>query len=158
MASAVVRRSASSSIVAYSCSAAEMSARRRAETCASISVTELDMSDQLVATAALKGVGRDAHVSWGAKSMGSAGLDGACRCTGSHCCCRRCYCHSYACSPAPGASVAAHGRTQTPPSAVPGGAKSPPAVVHRGGRTPAAAVHSRMMIHLAALGRSQLPA
>ena len=77
-ASVAFRRSASSSAVAKTFSTAAMSARRRAETCASISETLLVVSVQFAATAALKDVGRDAHVSWGARSMGRTGPDGAC--------------------------------------------------------------------------------
>ena len=68
----VFRRSASSSAATKACSAAAMSERRRAETCASIYVT------LLVIATALKGVGRDVHMSWGARTIGSAGPDWAC--------------------------------------------------------------------------------
>ena len=66
-----------------------MQARRWAEASALISATLLEMSDQLVAMAALKGVGRD-HVAWGARSVRGAGLDGTCCRSGSLCCRRRC--------------------------------------------------------------------
>ena len=94
----VLRLFSSSSAVARASSATVMSTWWRAETCASISVMLLVVRGQFAAGAALKGVGRDAHVAWGAWSGRGTGLDKTCCCLGFHCCCLSCCCHSRACS------------------------------------------------------------
>ena len=79
VATAVVRRSASSFALAASWSASVRPARWCAVTRASISAALLEMSPQLSTTAVLTGVGREAHVAWGPGAWSGPGLDETCR-------------------------------------------------------------------------------